>query len=648
MSKLNNQLQCDWKSIESQIRGGLSGIKYQCKPLGPQSGIVGDAFMQLWLLWDGSVVSYSGTNIREFTRWWTRVQQIGDLAEILSILKASADLLALNFENSLGLDYDGFKRRLKEDHPMVGVLLSPIKGVIAGALGHDPIAFRYAYTDLRFLRKLNLVSEELEQEALEAYLSVEEHMGKPQTLEEKEFITRYFPKSYSSTLYGNMSPHHGNGSTSDAGSDIMAKYHSLGTSSKIHFLCNQSGGTLKEWSSQGYTALSKTIFVPKTFDSYRTIGMEPATHMWYQEGLNDAIVHRIHETDLRRRFDPAKQEPNREAARLGSQDETDESLCTIDLSAASDSVSLEHVKTWFSDSCLYIPLMCTRTKATVLPNGEILEMKKFAPMGSAVNFAVESLVFMAITESAIRQQGGRVSESRYRVYGDDIVVEKKYFSAVCQRLEQNGFKVNSSKSFSGTGPVQFRESCGAFYLNGIDVSPIQISRRFTGYRGRKSSWVPAAIDLANSCYNRPEARYLRQWIIKKLITLPSPIRPAFCGLDEDWGIRTEYPTNYHLEKIFDENLQEWMLSCGLTYVRTGQYDEEEDGPFLLYEWLRQAEVQRPSPTRSTRMKGIPLPVLEIDQVISKPNPILGSSNRTSEKRGIRWANRSLIWFSAGE
>lgn len=644
MSKSMNQLQCGWKSIESQIRGDLSHLTFEGKPITGENRKIAEALTMLWLVWDGSAVSFSGTHLTCFKRWWNSVLSISEVNQILLGLKRASDLLVINCEESRELNYDSFKHCLAQDCPEIGVLLSPIKEIIAAALRHDLIAFRYAYTDLRFLRKLNLTSELLEAQALDAYLSVEESMGEPMTHEEKGIIERWFPKTFKSTLYENVTPHHGTGNTADAGSDLMAKYHLLGSNSKIHLFCQQAG--LKEWQGPKVSPTSKTVFVPKTFDSYRTIGEEPATLMWYQEGINDAIVRRIHESPLGRRFDPRDQNQNREAARLGSLDTSEDSLCTIDLSSASDLVSLRHIEVWFHDSALYLPLICTRSTGTILPNGRWIELKKFAPMGSAVNFSVESIVFAAIVEAAIEQQGDSVSKSRYRVYGDDIVVERKYFRAVCDRLALNGFRVNLSKSFSGTGPMQFRESCGSFWLNGIDVSPLQISRKFSGFSGRKSSWVPAAIKLANECILHPEARFLRLWLIKKLISLPKDIRPVFDS-DGTLGICSDNPTNYHLSKVYNEDLQEWEVICGLTDVKLGYYDEDIDGSILLYEWLRRAEQVRPYPTRSSRLEH-PMRLDPIEDPVSKPRPVLSDTKMVNERRGIRWASRSLIVFDAGE
>lgn len=664
MSQKLNRLFDSWKVVELQVRRDLPRMTFLGETLESlgQVTVVSDALILNWILWDGSLVEYSGKNACDFDRWWRAIVEVGEVSRVLDAFKAASDLLVACCEQSLELTYDDFKHRLKVSEPMVGAILGPIKVLIAAALGKDLNAFRIAFSALRFLRKLNINSKKLEEKAREAYLENERQVAEPQTILERIILAHYFPVSLTATLYERISPHHGDGSTADAGTDIMDKYHSLGSDALLHYFLKDT--PIDEWSGH-FARESEIQFVPKTYSGYRTIGKEPATLMWYQEGLNEAINSLIREVGLARRYNPKDQSRNRELARLGSINKTKYSMCTIDLHAASDLVGYGHVKSWFSNTCLLRALIAFRTPCSRIKGYGSFRIRKFANMGAADCFPVESLVFIAITTAAILDEGGDPSKSNFVVYGDDIIVEAKYFDAVCKRLELNGFVVNPEKSFCGRGDLQFRESCGAFWLNGLDVTPLQISRKFAGFSGVKSSWVPAAIDLANACFSHAEARYLRLYVIQRLMTLPRAIRPPFSEVGGPW-LWSENPTNFHLDKWWNYELQEIELSCGMTSVAYGEYDEGADGPFMLYEWLRLAEQARNGEGRKCHSL-VPDP----GSVISKPKPILSHGNKTPKRKkvslskptsrerygrkmyagvksGIRWVNKYLPWFCGEE
>jgi len=205
---------------------------------------------------------------------------------------------------------------------------------------------------------------------------------------------------------------------------------------------------------------NKLDYVPKNYKSDRTIAKEPSMNMFIQKGFGSVIRKRL----KRKGINLNDQSTNQFLAGLGS---VTGSLATIDLSMASDCVSVELVRfllprDWFDglDAC--------RSKSGVDESGRIVTYQKFSSMGNGFTFELESLIFWAIVSSVcdIRYTGiGRESIS---VYGDDIICPSAAARDVLRVLAVCGFEANLDKTFY-EGP--FRESCGKHYHNGHDVTP---------------------------------------------------------------------------------------------------------------------------------------------------------------------------------
>jgi hypothetical protein len=178
-------------------------------------------------------------------------------------------------------------------------------------------------------------------------------------------------------------------------------------------------------------------------------------------------------------------------------------MATIDLSAASDRVSLDLVKALFTnvDDNVLQYLLATRSTHTRLPNGVTLEMQKFAPMGSAVCFPVQGIVFFALCVAAIQLDRNvplHVAAQSVYVFGDDIVVNTRDVHSVMTALESVGLRVNRAKSFMRG---LFRESCGMFAFNGVDVTPVRFKTSFPRTRGDGRS-IAAWLAYAHDCDRR--------------------------------------------------------------------------------------------------------------------------------------------------
>lgn len=323
---------------------------------------------------------------------------------------------------------------------------------------------------------------------------------------------------------------------------------------------------------------SRLMFVPKNYKSLRSVCMEPISRMWFQQAVRGSLERFIASSRLSNHIYLHDQTINQLAAMRAS---IGGHMDTIDLSAASDSVSWRLIKAIFP-AVLLKHLQATRSQYVELPDGteKYHRLAKFAPMGSALCFPIQCLVYTGITvmielaETLKRdwrdcdafadlssEQIGQVYYSTYYsmhpsryapyVYGDDIVVSNTTTSSLVEALTSLGFSVNVGKSFRGT--QAFRESCGGFYLLGEDVTPI------INKIGQVNESVPlktltGIIDLANRCKDR-NLVMTRKALIQFALLYPidgvKPVNgknPILFSKDPDAGMALlhDSPRNDHL------------------------------------------------------------------------------------------------------
>ncbi len=206
---------------------------------------------------------------------------------------------------------------------------------------------------------------------------------------------------------------------------------------------------------------NRVTFVPKTAKIHRAIAVEPHINVFFQNGLGRMIRHRM---KSRAAIDLNDQTLNQRLAHLGS---VDDSLATIDLEGASDTLCTELVRDlipeiWFSW------LDAARSHFGEL-DGEFFRYNKFSSMGNGATFDLESLIFWAISSAVVEREG--YNSFWVNVFGDDIVVPSGCYDKVVEALTLSGFIVNVKKSFH-KGP--FRESCGFDYFLGSNVRPVYL------------------------------------------------------------------------------------------------------------------------------------------------------------------------------
>lgn len=207
------------------------------------------------------------------------------------------------------------------------------------------------------------------------------------------------------------------------------------------------------------TDCSRYTTVPKDWDVDRGIDMQPTANGYLQQGVGQYMRKRLKAFGI----DLDSQEENQ----LGAFYAYYADLATLDLKAASDSVTTELVS-------LLLPvdwseyLYRLRTKYTQFGrDGTKVRTEKFSAMGNAFTFELETLIFWALARATAEQQ--EVLDHNVLVYGDDIVCNRKIYDQLVYVLNYCGFRVNMTKSFKSGS---FFESCGKHYHTGVDVTPV--------------------------------------------------------------------------------------------------------------------------------------------------------------------------------
>ena len=389
------------------------------------------------------------------------------------------------------------------------------------------------------------------------------------------------------------------------------------------------------WAKKGLSRarLSAVLkFVPKNLKTARSICMEPARLMFFQQAVWRWMAESIECGPLHSFIKLSDQSYNRSLALAGSY--TGE-IDTIDLSSASDRLSFELVRMVFPPSWL-IPMTVTRSKGVKLPNGDDYVINKFAPMGSALCFPTQCIIFASVcilaahldriscSPSRLRQpmevhdihlaiasltrpaMEGRnvrpygwyslervvphagspkgdydevcdmegcssflddehvcsaISESRvYRpivrtslqplaVYGDDIACDSRLTDSVKSILRHIGFAINDDKSFVAN--QSFRESCGGFYLEGFDITPVYYRVKGVGRR-LSPSQIWSQVHLVNAARTKGFFR-LSSFLQHSLFEWDSRYErisiPFVSDTSTEWGIIVKHPQNKHLRMV---------------------------------------------------------------------------------------------------
>jgi hypothetical protein len=239
---------------------------------------------------------------------------------------------------------------------------------------------------------------------------------------------------------------------------------------------------------------NKFTTVPKNAKTDRGICIEPTLNVFLQLGVGTYIRDRLKRLGtylksprnvstligLERYKGGVSWERNQDLAQRAYAEE----LSTIDLSKASDTLSIEAVKFLLPDDWYHL-LQLARSSTTSV-DGKLIPLEKFSSMGNGYTFELETLIFRAAVLAVVPLTDQHLTS----VFGDDIICPRKYADKVIGTLEALGFSVNRQKSFLAGN---FFESCGADFFKGQPVRPFYLRRQKTGNR-----FLPYQVQITNA------------------------------------------------------------------------------------------------------------------------------------------------------
>lgn len=222
--------------------------------------------------------------------------------------------------------------------------------------------------------------------------------------------------------------------------------------------------------------------VPKTSKTDRVINIEPTGNIFLQRGVGVYIRERLR----RHGVILDDQSINQNLARFAR----DYGLATVDLTAASDSLSIELIRAllplqWYN-------LLDDLRSPSVLYDGRWIKQEKFSAMGNGFTFELETLIFYALAKATAEYVGE--DPGLTWAYGDDIVCTRRVASHLSVTFQYFGMQMNSEKSFL---KGDFFESCGKHYFKNVDVTPVY------------NKDVVLSLDTRIRFYNR-----LQRWLLR--------------------------------------------------------------------------------------------------------------------------------------
>lgn len=468
-------------------------------------------------------------------RWVDRL-----CVDLLSLNKQCKDMLAVirSYDPVMGAkSFKAYKTWTNEE--LCGDVFEFLKPLLYDLYGGDQGSYLRLNTILQFLSRLTLHDVAgLEEEAISSYLEAEEEMKSwdyPSTLLDclRYIVTEWF-KDMS---IDDMHPDFSNGATAEVrrGAGVSQKVLRGRKTIDLTRAEAESSFSSPYYPSIDafYTPIAEFHLVPKGLDKKRSISMEPTCNQYFQFALFKRIDEWM-QSHPEIRVDLHDQDKSRRLALDGSKTYR---YATVDLSNASDNITWKLVKEVFAGTPMLAYMKLVRTQyANVY--GKLVQLAKYAPMGSSLCFPIECIVFAACASYACWLSG---IPQNFRVYGDDIVIDCRAYSALCDILQRLHFVVNVEKSYAWSC---FTEACGIECYRGYDVTPLRLSRKYDMCKAFAMSpqQLASLVDLANSlyAYGLFKARRYVIWQILAIYSLvPFSVNP-------ETGIYHPTPTNSHL------------------------------------------------------------------------------------------------------
>lgn len=341
-----------------------------------------------------------------------------------------------------------------------------------------------------------------------------------------------------------------------------------------------------EKSSRSEPVSAKLIAVPKTQKTPRLIASEPIANQFMQQLILKYLRSELQNSMVVRSIDFSNQAYSKEAARRASITGAE---CTIDLKSASDRLSCWVVERCFrKNTSLLNALHSTRTRYV---RNEIdkkspscIEIKKYAMMGNATTFPVQSIVYTILaiaachihTDTPVTRRSILRKSSRVTVYGDDIIMPREAFPVMEQILSYLWLKVNTSKTFT-TG--NFRESCGMDAYGGQDVTPAYY---LTNWDESHPSSLSSLVECSNNFFMKGfwhTADWIKRSIPRRWLDKLPVLGPGARCL----SLLTFSGDTFFGPTRFDEDLQKWMTLIPILANRVNK--SEPAGEHSLHQYF---------------------------------------------------------------
>lgn len=424
--------------------------------------------------------------------FWLRQLLAYPATHVINVVKGARDILHDCDRKFIAPSKHALKAMLRErveDYHLLGPILPRFYKFIESE-GDD--GFKSLNQALSFPTRLYLEDTDYES-VIRDYCSTEEELRQLSLPEEIASLAEIAVEFFGSFVY--TRPQLNSGATLQvrrAGSKAE-KFHCFQDTQRTKLVFGDDYALSDKGCRKQKDIVLKLTPVPKDVFKKRLICPEDTTLMYYQWGIFDGMD-KIFQKHPELGVNLHSQEQNQRFAQHASATGL---YCTLDLSEASDRVPWAVVKLLFKGTPLYRYLLACRSEYVEVAPGEIIRMKKFAPMGSRMCFPIECAYFAIICMYA-----KRITKSRrpFTVYGDDIVVPVDYVSEVIDLLTRLGSKVNQEKSF---GPYSaYTESCGKEYYNGNDVTAVKVPRKYDPLvTGRhKASKIESVMSLSNELF----------------------------------------------------------------------------------------------------------------------------------------------------
>lgn len=454
-------------------------------------------------------------------------------------------------------------------------------------------SFSFLLSFLLFGKKLYYEDEAVDAAALRGWLDNEERLASvtlPSWAGKLKMVVERALKTFNHVPL----PAHGGGKVAEPGiTTVRQKSDSMQPDPRIPYLFSSGispyanasylpyGGSWPRGTKVvPFSRRARLKMVHKYIGTKRPISIEPAPLQYTQQSVRRALELAISSGFLGKFVRIDDQSTNQEGSRVGSYSSMYD---TIDLSSASDSVLYTLVKKAFPAKVLRF-LAGTRSTETLLPNGDTHVHLKFAPMGSATCFPVQSVLFASVVMLAqtahhfsvdVDQITARQLESvithtpdtweltsglrSLRVYGDDIICDSRVTHIVIGMLRQLGFMVNETKSF--TGDSAFRESCGKYHLDGADVTPVFCR---VGKSTDKTIDIKRYSSIVELCNLSRSKRYFHCATYLQLLALKIPVN----------GLIKEHGCNPLLFSSVPGNLSIWTPAPKNNHLRCRYYNHQ--------------------------------------------------------------------------